>query len=87
MLEVPLTRKIYNRFNARSTSADLGQSKGKLLWLSTPEQAVDRQFKVGERRVIYLYSALILALEFVIWFTPSLILNAVSVSIVGLLLG
>ncbi|QRV93944.1 major facilitator superfamily transporter [Ceratobasidium sp. AG-Ba] len=43
--------------------------------------------KVGERRVIYLYSALIVALEFVIWFTPSLILNAVAVSVVGLLLG
>ncbi|QRW08158.1 major facilitator superfamily transporter [Ceratobasidium sp. AG-Ba] len=42
--------------------------------------------KVGERRVIYLYSALIVALEFVIWFTPSLILNAVAVSVVGLLL-
>ncbi|KAG8732843.1 hypothetical protein FRC10_000575 [Ceratobasidium sp. 414] len=43
--------------------------------------------KVGERRVVYIYSALIIALEFVIWFTPSLILNAVAVSVVGLLLG
>ncbi|KAG8767714.1 hypothetical protein FRC12_006082 [Ceratobasidium sp. 428] len=43
--------------------------------------------KVGERRVVYLYSALIIVLEFVIWFTPSLIANAVAVSVVGLLLG
>ncbi|KAG9103584.1 hypothetical protein FRC06_009718, partial [Ceratobasidium sp. 370] len=43
--------------------------------------------KIGERRVVHIYSTLIIALEFVIWFTPSLILNAVAVSVVGLLLG
>ncbi|KAB5596086.1 MFS general substrate transporter [Ceratobasidium theobromae] len=42
--------------------------------------------KIGERRAVYLYSCIIIGLEFVIWFTPSLILNAVAVSFVGLLL-
>ncbi|GAB1523066.1 hypothetical protein RhiTH_006195 [Rhizoctonia solani] len=43
--------------------------------------------KLGERRAVYLYSCLIIGLEFVVWFTPSLVLNAVAISIVGLLLG
>ncbi|CAE6464179.1 unnamed protein product [Rhizoctonia solani] len=43
--------------------------------------------KLGERRAVYLYSFLIIGLEFVVWFTPSLILNAVAISMVGLLLG
>ncbi|PPQ86680.1 LOW QUALITY PROTEIN: hypothetical protein CVT25_006755 [Psilocybe cyanescens] len=43
--------------------------------------------KVGERRVMFIYSMLCLALEFVIWFVPSLVGNAVAVSIVGVLLG
>ncbi|KAL5634686.1 hypothetical protein ACGC1H_002658 [Rhizoctonia solani] len=43
--------------------------------------------KLGERRAVYLYSCLIIGLEFVVWFVPSLILNAVAISIVGLLLG
>ncbi|KAH9478786.1 hypothetical protein JR316_0009247 [Psilocybe cubensis] len=42
---------------------------------------------VGERRVMYLYSAICLGLEFVIWFVPSLIGNAVAVAIVGVFLG
>ncbi|KDR80389.1 hypothetical protein GALMADRAFT_223273 [Galerina marginata CBS 339.88] len=43
--------------------------------------------KVGERRVLFFYTIIALALEFVIWFVPSLIGNAVAVSIVGVLLG
>ncbi|KAF8966641.1 MFS general substrate transporter [Flammula alnicola] len=43
--------------------------------------------KVGERRVLFIYAALSIALEIVIWFVPSLIGNAVAVSIVGVLLG
>ncbi|KAH9478785.1 Bypass of stop codon protein 6 [Psilocybe cubensis] len=43
--------------------------------------------KVGERRVLFIYGALCFALEFVIWFVPSLIGNAVAISIVGVLLG
>ncbi|KAG8752025.1 hypothetical protein FRC14_007433 [Serendipita sp. 396] len=43
--------------------------------------------KVGERRVIFIYAALAIGLELVIWFVPSLIGNAVAVSIVGVLLG
>ncbi|KZT32778.1 MFS general substrate transporter [Sistotremastrum suecicum HHB10207 ss-3] len=42
---------------------------------------------VGERRVIWLYSILAIALELTIWFVPSLIGNAVAVSIIGVLLG
>ncbi|KAG8996985.1 hypothetical protein FRB90_012599, partial [Tulasnella sp. 427] len=42
---------------------------------------------IGQERVIYLYSILAMALELTIWFVPSLIGNAVAVSIVGLLLG
>ncbi|KAF8187039.1 major facilitator superfamily domain-containing protein [Mycena galopus ATCC 62051] len=49
-----------------------------LLWLNQ---------KIGERRVLYLYSVLAIALELVVWLVPSLIGDAVAVSIVGLLLG
>ncbi|KZT23727.1 MFS general substrate transporter [Neolentinus lepideus HHB14362 ss-1] len=43
--------------------------------------------KVGERTVLFIYGILALALELVIWFVPSLIGGAVTVSIVGILLG
>ncbi|KAH7339692.1 major facilitator superfamily domain-containing protein [Rhizoctonia solani] len=43
--------------------------------------------KIGERRVVYLYCILCIALELVIWLVPNIIGNAVAVSIVGLLLG
>ncbi|KAK2462133.1 hypothetical protein APHAL10511_005831 [Amanita phalloides] len=43
--------------------------------------------KIGERRVIFVYAALAIGLELLIWFTPSLIGDAISVSIIGLLLG
>jgi len=49
-----------------------------LLWLNK---------LVGERRVIYLYILLTIALELVVWLVPSLIGDAVAVSIVGVLLG
>ncbi|KAJ6588922.1 MFS general substrate transporter [Mycena capillaripes] len=49
-----------------------------LLWLNQ---------KIGERRVIYLYSVLAIGLELVVWFVPSLIGDAVAVSLVGVLLG
>jgi len=49
-----------------------------LLWLNQ---------KVGERRVMYIYALLAIVLELVVWFVPSLIGGAVSVSIIGLLLG
>ncbi|KAB5592211.1 Gallate transporter [Ceratobasidium theobromae] len=42
--------------------------------------------KIGERRVVYLYCLLAIALELVIWLVPNIIGNAVAVSIVGLLL-
>ncbi|KAF8903921.1 MFS general substrate transporter [Gymnopilus junonius] len=43
--------------------------------------------KIGERRVMFLYATIALALEIVIWLVPSLIGDAVAVSIVGVLLG
>ncbi|KAJ3501696.1 hypothetical protein NMY22_g18834 [Coprinellus aureogranulatus] len=42
---------------------------------------------IGEHRVFYIYAILSLGLEFVIWFVPSLVGNAVTVSIIGTLLG
>ncbi|KDQ09340.1 hypothetical protein BOTBODRAFT_37098 [Botryobasidium botryosum FD-172 SS1] len=42
---------------------------------------------IGERRVIYLYIVLCIALEITVWFVPSLIENAIAVSFVGLFLG
>ncbi|CAE6389121.1 unnamed protein product [Rhizoctonia solani] len=49
-----------------------------LLWINK---------KIGERRVIYLYSVLAIGLELLIWLVPDVIGNAVAVSFVGVLLG
>jgi len=49
-----------------------------LMWLNR---------KIGERRVVWLYITLAIGLEVTVWVTPSLIQNAVAVSLVGLLLG
>ncbi|EAU89256.1 hypothetical protein CC1G_03521 [Coprinopsis cinerea okayama7 len=43
--------------------------------------------KVGERLVLYFYAVLSLGLEFIVWFVPSLVGNAVAVSFIGLFLG
>ncbi|KAG8809398.1 hypothetical protein FRC17_003459 [Serendipita sp. 399] len=43
--------------------------------------------KVGERRVVFIYALLAIGLELVIWLVPSLIGNAVAVSIVGWIAG
>jgi len=43
--------------------------------------------KIGERRVIYVYTILSIALEITVWLIPSLIENAIAVSLVGLFLG
>ncbi|KAI0763038.1 MFS general substrate transporter [Trametes elegans] len=49
-----------------------------LLWLNK---------KIGEWRVIFLYIAICLGLELVVWLVPSLISGAVCVSFVGFFLG
>ncbi|KAI0093477.1 major facilitator superfamily domain-containing protein [Irpex rosettiformis] len=49
-----------------------------LLWLNK---------KIGEQRVMYLYTFLAIALEATIWAVPSLLQNAIAVSFIGLLLG
>ncbi|KAJ7165543.1 MFS general substrate transporter [Mycena crocata] len=43
--------------------------------------------KIGERRVVYIYGILAIALELVIWLVPSLVGGAIAVSFVGLMLG
>lgn len=43
--------------------------------------------KVGEWLVIFIYSLLAIGLELVVWLVPSLIGNAVAISIVGVVLG
>ncbi|QRW04845.1 major facilitator superfamily transporter [Ceratobasidium sp. AG-Ba] len=43
--------------------------------------------KIGEQRVIYIYSSLAIGLEMIIWFIPNIIGNAVAVALVGLLMG
>ncbi|KAL1744649.1 major facilitator superfamily domain-containing protein [Schizophyllum fasciatum] len=42
---------------------------------------------VGEKRVVMLYTLICIALEVTVWKIPSLIENAVAVSIIGLLMG
>jgi len=43
--------------------------------------------KIGEKRVIYLYAIVAIALELTIWLIPSLYENAVAVAFVGVALG
>ncbi|KAJ8589363.1 MFS general substrate transporter [Rhizopogon salebrosus TDB-379] len=49
-----------------------------LLWINE---------KVGERLAMFIYAALAIILELIVWLVPSLVGDAVAVSIVGLLLG
>ncbi|KAK0234023.1 MFS transporter [Armillaria fumosa] len=43
--------------------------------------------KVGEHRVVFIYTLLAIALELTMWFVPSIIENGVAISFAGLLLG
>ena len=43
--------------------------------------------QIGERYVVFIYVALTIGLEIVVWLVPSLIGGAVAVSLVGLFLG
>ncbi|KAG8710478.1 hypothetical protein FRC09_000122 [Ceratobasidium sp. 395] len=61
-----------------SSAVSLMLGRVVLLWVNE---------KVGERRVIYLYSVLAIGLELVIWLVPNIIGNGVAVSLIGLLLG
>ncbi|KAJ7288980.1 MFS general substrate transporter [Mycena rebaudengoi] len=63
--------------NVRGGGASAGYICG-ILW---------RNHKIGERRVVYIYGLLAISFELVIWLVPSLIGGAISVSIIGLLLG
>jgi len=42
---------------------------------------------IGEHAVIYVYSVIAIVLEITIWFVPSIVGNAVAVSLVGLVMG
>ncbi|KAG9041350.1 hypothetical protein FS837_012378 [Tulasnella sp. UAMH 9824] len=57
-----------------------GMTLGRILLLPVNQ-------KIGKQRVIYIYTALVIALQFTVWFVPSLIENAIAVSFVGLFLG
>lgn len=48
---------------------------------------VEPTFRLGEWRMILLYSVLCLALQIVCWRVPSIVVNAVTVSFLGFLLG
>ena len=48
---------------------------------------IPQSCQVGERRVLFIYALLAIGLELVVWLVPSLIGGAVSVSIIGVLLG
>jgi MFS family permease len=43
----------------------------------------DITFKLGERRMIFVYLALGLAMQLLFWFIPNIIANAVAVSLLG----
>ncbi|BGP01103.1 hypothetical protein NBRC10513v2_004884 [Rhodotorula toruloides] len=43
--------------------------------------------RVGEKRVLYGYTIIALALEFAVWFADSLVGNAIVVAIIGVLIG
>ncbi|EIW78475.1 MFS general substrate transporter [Coniophora puteana RWD-64-598 SS2] len=43
--------------------------------------------KIGERRALIIYAVLAIALEFVVWFVPSLGGDAFAVAVIGLLMG
>ncbi|GHJ86104.1 hypothetical protein NliqN6_2506 [Naganishia liquefaciens] len=43
--------------------------------------------KLGDALAIYVYLAVVFALEFVVWFAPNVIANAVAVSFMGMFLG
>ncbi|KAG2156824.1 MFS general substrate transporter [Suillus bovinus] len=43
--------------------------------------------KVGERLALFIYSVLAIIFELIVWFVPSLVGDAIAVSVVGVLLG
>ncbi|KAJ7572004.1 MFS general substrate transporter [Mycena floridula] len=43
--------------------------------------------KIGERRVVYFYFFIALGLEFILWFVPSIVGDAVAVGLLGFVIG
>ncbi|KIK86997.1 hypothetical protein PAXRUDRAFT_831878 [Paxillus rubicundulus Ve08.2h10] len=66
-----------------------------LLWINKKvglsenysQTTVTSHVQVGERTVLFIYALLAIGLELVVWLVPSLVGGAVSVSIIGVLLG
>jgi fucose permease len=47
----------------------------------------DITFRLGERRMIFVYLLIALAVQLVFWFVPSIIANAVMISLLGFFIG
>jgi fucose permease len=47
----------------------------------------DITFRLGERRMIFLYILLALIVQFIFWFVPNIIANAVMISLLGFFIG
>ncbi|KAG2124448.1 MFS general substrate transporter [Suillus clintonianus] len=54
-----------------------------LLWVNKKASL----YPVGERRVLFIYSALAIGLQLIVWLVPSLIGGGVAVAIIGVFLG
>ena len=65
----------------------MAQSEGKSVYLLPVQYILTRVIQVGERRAVLLYIVSAIGLEMTVWFVPSLVENAVAVSLVGLFLG
>ncbi|KAG1903206.1 MFS general substrate transporter [Suillus fuscotomentosus] len=65
-------------FDLSSYSLGLMVGRVALLWLNK---------KIGERLVLFIYTVLIIIFEFIVWFVPSLIGDAIVVCVIGMLLG
>ncbi|KAG1776365.1 MFS general substrate transporter [Suillus placidus] len=57
-----------------------GLTVGRLVLLRVNE-------KIGERLALFVYAVLAIILELIVWFVPSLVGDAVAVSVIGVLLG
>lgn len=44
----------------------------------------DITHKLGERRMVFVYIALAMAMQLLFWFVPNIIVNAVAVCVLGM---
>ena len=76
-----------NRSDDGSRCLVVAQPEGMYVLCSYYVIVIPRSCQVGERRVLFIYALLAIGLELVVWLVPSLIGGAVSVSLIGVLLG